>query len=215
MFDYTRIKQLAKEQGKSVNDLLVMAPQNDPFYTGSKAQVRDAEWVSSLYHDVLESPRDVHIRRIHYGLVARSDIQKPDGAIYENTEKDWCYLENACKYARYLNLIPAENFVDRRNPDPELNAEYWQNRDINEYVSSLNVRSILSNIYLDRVYNPQLTQAYHLELWCEKSTMNDILMPLAEKYHANVVTGLGELSITAVDVCVKRVIYAKRPARRL
>ncbi len=212
MFNYEIIKRLAKEHKMKVNDLLVLAPQNDPFYTGSKAQVRDAEWIAGLYFTVLGAPRDVHIRRIHYGLVSRNDILKPNGMVYENTQNDWHYLERACKYARYLDLIPADNFIDRRNPDPEINAKYWQNED--HPLDELDVDSVLNQIASGiSPYNPQLSQAYHLELWCEKSTMNDILMPLASEYNANVVTGMGELSITAVDDCVKRVVRAERPAR--
>lgn len=212
MFNYALIKRLAKENNIKVNDLLVLAPQNDPFYTGSKAQIRDAEWIAGLYFDVLGAPRDVHIRRIHYSLVSRGDILKPNGAVYENTQRDWNYLENACKYARYLDLIPADDFVDRRNPDPEINAKYWQNED--HPLDKLDVYGVLDKIaYSIMPYNPQLSQAYHLEIWCEKSTMNDILMPLGNQFNANIVTGMGELSITAVDDCVKRVVTAERPAR--
>jgi hypothetical protein len=39
-------------------------------------------------------------------------------------------------------------------------------------------------------------QRYHLEIWCEKSTMNDVLLPLARRYGATLQIGVGELSIT-------------------
>jgi hypothetical protein len=212
MLDYKAIKQLAKENKQRINNYLVLSPQNDPFYAGSEAQRRDAEWVSKLYHDLLGSPEDVHIRRIHYSIVARGNVLKPNGMVYENTEKDWYYLENACKYARYLDLIPVSRFVDRRNPDPEINAKYWRNED--SILSELNVSDVVNRI-VDGIcpYNPQLTQAYHLELWCEKSTMNDILEPIASHYGANFITGMGELSITAVHGLIERVKRADRPAR--
>lgn len=211
MFNYEVIKRLAKDHKMKVNDLLALAPQNDPFYTGSKAQIRDAEWVADLYSNVLDSPRDVHIRRIHYRLIS-DDTPKPDGTLYQNTQNDWQYLVNACKYARYLDLIPADNFIDRRNPDPEINAEYWQNEE--HPLDELDVDSVLNQIASGVLpYNPQLSQAYHLEMWCEKSTINDVLIPIGNEFNANIVTGMGELSITAVDDCVKRVVKGDRPAR--
>jgi hypothetical protein len=39
-------------------------------------------------------------------------------------------------------------------------------------------------------------QRYHVEVVCEKSTMNDVLIPLCERYGMNLQTGAGELSIT-------------------
>jgi hypothetical protein len=34
---YEQIKQLAKQTGQRVTDLIPLAPQNDPFYTGTPA----------------------------------------------------------------------------------------------------------------------------------------------------------------------------------
>jgi len=58
-------------------------------------------------------------------------------------------------------------------------------------------------------------QAYHLEIWCEKSTMNDVLEPLCKRYGANLQTGLGELSITATLALAHRLQQANKPARIL
>ena len=49
-----------------------------------------------------------------------------------------------------------------------------------------------------QLYGFDAEQRYHLEIWCEKSTMNDVLIPLCERYGINLVTGVGEMSITAV-----------------
>ena len=37
--DYQKIKELAKKSGCSTRDLIVLAPQNDPFYTGTKTPI--------------------------------------------------------------------------------------------------------------------------------------------------------------------------------
>jgi hypothetical protein len=56
-------------------------------------------------------------------------------------------------------------------------------------------------------------QPYHLELWCEKSTMNDILLPLCQRYGANLQIGSGELSITSALSLVTRLQNVGKPAR--
>ena len=61
--------------------------------------------------------------------------------------------------------------------------------------------------------NPQRALAYHLEIWAEKSTQNDIILPIAGNHRANVVTGLGELSITAVNQLIQRIQQADKPVR--
>ncbi len=48
--DYEQIKQLAKGTGQRVTDLIVLAPQNDPFYTGTANDWALAEWFASLWH---------------------------------------------------------------------------------------------------------------------------------------------------------------------
>ena len=211
MIDYLTLKQLAKANKVSVKELFVLAPQNDPFYVGTKGRKQQAEWVAEIYEE-LGNPLQVHIRRIHYFLVSRQDILKPNGEPYENTENDWEYLSKGTKYARYLGLVPIDNFVDRRNPEPHINASYWVNRDIEEIRIDPErfAELIAENFY---PYNPQHALGYHLEIWAEKSTQNDIILPIASQYGTNVVTGLGELSITSVNHLVQRIQQADKPVR--
>jgi hypothetical protein len=58
-------------------------------------------------------------------------------------------------------------------------------------------------------------QRYHLEVWCEKSTMNDVLEPLCASYGVNLQTGLGELSISATLDLAQRLQQVDKPARIL
>ena len=105
-----------------------------------------------------------------------------------------------------------DNFVDRRNPDPHINAFYWANTDVDEInIDSEQIAESIAETFYP--YNPQHALAYHLEIWAEKSTQNDIILPLALRYRANVVTGLGELSITAVNQLVQRIQEAEKPVR--
>lgn len=213
--DYNAIKQLAKEQGVSVNSLIVLAPANDPFYTGSAGQVAKARWFMALVdqfgHD--ENGK-CHLRRLHYRAFSLS-IPKVSGDVYENTKTDWNYLMAAGKYARYLGLVSFDIFLDIRNKDatsrfaptwsdaPEFYLRTWDDTDISTPEFPELPKFELSE--------GQACQDYHLELWVEKSTMNDILMPICRKYGVNLVAGMGELSISNVRAFLQRARRADKP----
>jgi hypothetical protein len=62
----------------------------------------------------------------------------------------------------------------------------------------------------------EAVQSYHVELWCEKTTIADILDPLARQYRLNVVYGMGELSLTACQGLMDRIAAnGGRPVRIL
>jgi hypothetical protein len=48
------------------------------------------------------------------------------------------------------------------------------------------------------------TQPFHIEVWVEKSTVNDILEPLAEHYGLNIQPGVGEISMTRCRELIER-----------
>lgn len=213
-FNYENIKDLGKESGVSVKNYLALSPNNDPFYVGSTGQMMKAEWFSKIYA-LMGSPTNCHIRRVHYWLVSQKPkYRKPDGSDYMNTVKDWGYLTMAAKYARYAKLVPIENMVDRRNPPPTINASSWSDESPSEIRDSMDDDDIIDGIASKfACWNPHNTQKYLLEIYCEKSTMNDVLLPIAKKYGINLVTGLGELSITTAHEFIERAIDIDKPVR--
>jgi len=225
-YDYEQIKTLAKERRQSIKDLIVLAPQNDPFYCGQPAQRSAAEWFAALWQR-FGYRTGVHLRRVHYQLVSQHAATLPDGAAYENTENCWNRLCGAGAAARYLGLVDPEAFEDHRNPDPHVfvsgrpwSAEpSWDVAEVEWTLPSVDIdlsvdlslpRPSVSGYDYDVRHQP-----YQLELWVEKSTMDDILLPLARELSMNVVTGLGFLSITSVIAFLHRVAGGGRPARIL
>ena len=80
--DYEMIKQLAKEMGCKVTDLIPLAPQNDPFYTGTPSDWALAEWFAHLSRAFSYQDK-VHIRRVHYQIVSqRTPVLLPNGKPY-------------------------------------------------------------------------------------------------------------------------------------
>lgn len=231
--DYNLIREQSKLRGIAIKDLAVLAPNNDPFCSNAPAQRRDAEWFAGLFKR-FDFPAGVHLRRIHYALISsESRIQMPDGNDYLNTEKCWARLELASKYARHLGLVSPDRFADHRNPPPLIHAHYhdrddnprWELiGDVEDWKLPAIVPAVLS-ITTAKLSMPEvvvsgygyslLDQPYHLECWIEKSTMDDVLDPVCQRWSVNFVRGLGFQSITGVIQMLKRIaaLPDDRPSR--
>lgn len=216
--NYNTIKRMAKEQGVKVDDLIALARQNDPFYMGTRSNRVWGEWFADIFNRYGYG-HGVHLRRIHYAVAMQAtDVLMPNGQPYHNTGKCWSKISAASKYARYLNLVDPELFVDRRTVD----ATNYGNGDYDDEPEiQILTREWQANLALPdfpRTPNYHLAnfhgnQRYHLEIWCEKSTMNDILEPVAEEYGATLQIGVGEMSITRTLDLVNRLAQADKPAR--
>jgi hypothetical protein len=163
----------------------------------------------------------VHVRRIHYRLISRESQTDWRGNPYQNTNAFWQSLLCASKDARYLGTVPLEDFDDRRNPtavatgvalpeDPDLNPA-----DTDAIGLALGPNIALPYLRLKAADRP--AQPYHVEIWCEKSTMRDILESVGAQYGVTRVYSLGEISLTA---CVKLILdrvarNGDRPVRLL
>jgi len=214
--DYEEIKQLARDSKLRVTDLIALAPANDPFYVGAPASVQWGEWFADVYKR-FGFGHGIHLRRVHYAIISQeTPIQTPDGKPYENTDHCWGQLLNASKQARYLSLVDAEDFDDKKHAEPT-DYDAWVDTntrlslDQSEWFSpSLPEFPALPTINADGF---AARQRYRLEIWCEKSTMNDVIIPLAQQYGATVQIGVGELSITRVVKLIRRIEADDRPAR--
>src|SRR5215469_4837239 len=215
--NYETIKQYARQTGQRVTDLIALAPQNDPFYMGTPTDVAMAEWFAGLWRAFGYST-GVHLRRIHYQVVSQQPpALLPNGLPYENTVECWDFLNMASKAARYLRLVDPAAFVDRKNAEAVLYAERGAS-DPQVYLGGyINTYDFAFPDFPDlpgyRVSGYRGEQRHFLEVWCEKSTMNDILVPLCQRYGANLQIGSGELSITSALSLVTRLQEANKPAR--
>jgi len=206
------IKRLALETGKKPQDMLVLTQVNDPFYIGTVSQYIAALWAKELY--MLHGRRQkVHIRRLHYFALTQPQHKKPGGQVYRNISSDWKFLCDACKFARYLEILPYDAFVDRRSV-PKLPAQ----REAVGFDSPQEWSNLLS-LKLESLCRAQMKlmlsklMPAHIEVWVEKSTAADLIEPVGDSYGINVVTTLGQLSLTAVWDFVKRISRSRKPVR--
>lgn len=223
---YEDLKELALEEGVNIPDLLALARNNDPFFCGSPAQLDKAQWFADLWQRFGYST-GVHLRRVHYRLVSQHGPTMHDGTPYENTERCWGYLCDAGKFARYLGLVPVEAFEDHRNPAAQIMAwpRYgepepdWSIEEPAWYLPEINAD--LGAGLSFKLPEPDVNgydyeaadQPFHVELWIEKSTMDDVLRPVCSALGVNLVTSLGFQSITSVVSLLKRIAEHDKPAR--
>ena len=224
--DHASIKALALELGRSAESLCALAPRNDPFFIFPARRAK-AAWLAALL-PTLKLPRRYHIRRVHYILVSLSPPPLwPDGRRYENTDADWNALCRAGCDARYLKLIDPTRFADHGIDEPrvhtpmDMNAPAWL-QSINE-VETPEPEEAPVTSYLAAEYEfpeqlphvlivpPRIVEPYEIEVWIEKTTLDDVLRPLCFEHDATLVSGVGEMSVTQCYAVVER---ARQHGRR-
>jgi hypothetical protein len=225
------VKALAKGSGVAVSRVIAQTTDSDPFYCGTDGHRALAEWFAAMWEN-FRYTSGAHLRRMHYQLVTQDPpLPRADGAPYINTYACWKHLCAAGRHARNLRLLGPESFEDRRNPnphiymapDPDEEGIGWESESVDWQLPT--IRTNLAEALDEGLEEPYLSptgyeyrntlQPYHVEVWVEKSTMEDILVPLCERQATNLVTGVGDLSITAVVALLRRVAALGKPARIL
>jgi hypothetical protein len=215
-FDYKGIHQLSQELHRPTKTLVALSTNNDPFFLAPGRQA-NAKWFAALWKR-FKLGSGVHIRRVHYLLISqKTAIKMLNGMPYRNTLECSSMLSDATRDARYLGLVPADDFVDRRNEEPIINLRE-DTGDPNLYIRDSLIpppdkhMPPLPTAALDV---PQRPQPYQIEIWAEKSTMNDILEPISKRYGVTLITSVGEISTTHCNLCAERAKQDGRPVRIL
>jgi hypothetical protein len=226
--NHDSIKGLAKERGIKIASLLALAQKNDPFFAGAEAKKRDAKWFVEIW-ERFSFATGVHLRRIHYRIVSdKQSTLLPSGKPYENTLECWDFMTEASKHARYLGLVDPASFVDRRNAEPRIySASRIAPRPAVHFSGDPDEWS-LPSLDLDLQCQLELPvpvvegydysddhadQRYFLQVWIEKSTMDDVLEPICRRYGVDLVTGAGFQSITSVVSMLRERNPLRKPAR--
>jgi hypothetical protein len=227
---YSDIRQLAARLGRPASSLVAGSDATDPFYI-TPGRVAWAHWFAAVWA-FLDPPPGVHLRRLFYQLVSRADEAplKLDGLAFENTDRNWNVLCSAAADARHLKLVDAEMFTDQRAGPPafifapsdqETQAEISVARAARPEGEPLPELIYESAEYefpeppaIDFVV-PRIVEPYALEIWIEKSTMNDVLVPIAERRGLTLVSGVGDISDTHCHWFIGRTREHGRRARIL
>jgi hypothetical protein len=179
------------EQGCTMDALTVLDKKNDPFRVDTPAGHRDGGFATTAAEMGL-GDRPIHLRGLHYRLIGRP---KPDGMTYQNEAKDWDWLGDCAKAARWLGYIPFDQIFDQRNAAPVIRK--FEAPDPYAYLST-QIR-----VDIPRDITPTLctddfrgVQPYKLVLIGEKSSLEPVLGPVARFYEADLYLPTGEMSDT-------------------
>jgi len=162
-----------------------------------------------------------HIRRIHYRTLGKP---KPDGKQYENTTNDSTLLNRASEYARYLGMVDFDRVEDHKNEGETVSVIYHPDEisiDFSIEAAWLESSPVdnMCDLFHDGDsmeainYGVEIRQPYHIEIWVEKSTVNDILVPIAESYNATLMVAGGQFSLTNVKDLFCRIRSLNKPIR--
>jgi hypothetical protein len=192
------LDKTAANEGCSLKDLTVLSPQVDPFRLDTHANHRDGQWLADTLRDLglLETERTIHLRGVHYAILGRP---KPDGAPYVNDDDHWTWLGGAAKAARWLGYIPFERIHDQRNAAPIVRifqpTDPWPFLNVGVEVDIPDAADIEPRVGLAGFAG---VQPFRLVLVGEKSSLDDVLAPVAARYHADLYLPTGNISDTLV-----------------
>jgi hypothetical protein len=202
------LRAALEELGGSLTRWTVMKEESDPFRMDTPANHRDAQWLAGRIA-ALRLTLPIHVRGLHYALLGQV---RPDGSEYINTDKTWQWLERVVSVARTLNHVDYESITDRRSDEPVLRlwtppvprARVWADfepwvPDADDLTPTVKVEGFAG------------LQPYHLAIFGEKSSLEPVLGPIAERYQADLFLATGDLSNTMVYRLAKTAAADGRP----
>jgi hypothetical protein len=200
------------ETGRTMDELSVLSGPNEPYRLDTPSGHRDGSWLA-MELDRLRVRRPVHLRGLHYILVAAGDVVRPDGQRYVNDDPTWHWMaDTAGKAARWLGHVAWSDIKDERNEPPALHlaeppARPWVGADFDIYVDLPDdIRPTVC------VTEFQGRQPYQIYLFGEKTSLRDVLAPIAERFGATLGLPTGEPSSTMVHTIASHMAADGRPA---
>jgi hypothetical protein len=188
------------ETGLGLGQLTALSPQNDPYRLDTPASHAVGKWLAEQMERLGLLHRRLHLRGIHYALLGSTAM--PNGEPYLNTGECWDWLqEEAAKAARWLGYVPFDAIADARNAAPVIR--------IRERAEPEPVISVMPDIIMPSVddLEPKVSlrgfrgqQPYRLAFYGEKTSLEPILSPIADRYDADLFLPTGEISDT--QMCV-------------
>ena len=207
-----RLDEARRAAKLSMGDLSVLSTRKDPYRLDTPSLHRDGAWLAEQI-DRLAVRLPIHLRGLHYAIVATGGVLKPDGKPYTNTEADWIWLQEvAAKAARWLGYVPFESIIDNRNDGPTIFVPEQIKPRPAVYCSfdfQLPDPSDLLPTASLRDFAPR--QPYRICLCGEKASLHPVLQPLARRYLAELVLPTGEMSDTLISGIASRAAADGRP----
>jgi hypothetical protein len=182
----------------SLGELTVLSVQIDPYRLDTPAGHRIGQWAAEQFNHAVPRGKKIHWRGLHYTIVVRGDVRKPDDSVFVNTDEDWKWLSEAAgKAARWLGYIPFDRIIDNRNAAPIIHRK-----------ARVRPRALVSvgvDVAIPSAEDLEpapiaegfvARQPYHFVLFGEKASLEDVLLPVARVKQADIYLPTGEISDT-------------------
>jgi DNA topoisomerase VI subunit B len=216
----------AEAEGVKPRDLLVLSPTRDPF-NETNASRRDAQWFADQVAR-FKPDGQVHLRGMYYRILAAGDVLLPDRSRFVGTAETSQLIEKAGKYARYLGLVAFDRIVDERAAPPELYDTDGERADpdttqARELTVADGATAAMASIPAFPVLLPTLAaseaekprQPFRICMVGEKTSLGDVLRPLAQEVGAELLLETGEISEAHAYGIAARAAADGRPLRVL
>lgn len=198
-----------------MSELSVLTNSNDPYRLDTPGNHVAGSWLARHF-EKHKMRRPIHLRGAHYVLGATGDVIRPNGKVYVNNEECWTWVvDYASKAARWLGYIPWSDIRDERNAPPELHlpaepATTYVPTSVSFYAwADFHTDVSEPSIYIGNIHVPQ---RYQFCLIGEKSSLEDVLGPIASTYHATLPLPTGEVSATMTEEIINHMVLDGRPA---
>jgi hypothetical protein len=191
------IENAARLAGVSLDDLTGLTLRRDPYRLDTPSGHRDGRWLAEQAQKF--GTRPIHLRGLHYAI-SMAEGRKPDGTPYRNDDEDWEWLqERAAKCARWLGYMPFDRIIDARNAEPVVRtsdpATPFKFVSAGVHVAIPEIADLTPRALLIS-FTPR--QPYRLVFFGEKTSLDDVIAPLAARYDADLYLMTGEISDTYV-----------------
>lgn len=156
----------------------------------SLSNIRKLEIINEIIEDYASQGYRMSLRQLYYQLVS--------SAIIPNTKSEYSRLSNLIVAGRMAGIVDWDSIVDRLR-QPQL--PYW----------AIDIPDALNDLIEGRYrVNRQWGQGNYIEVWVEKDALSEVLLPITEKYHVNLLVNRGYSSASALHDAAERFkIYEK------
>jgi hypothetical protein len=181
--------------GLGLAELTVLSPQNDPYRLDTPANHQKAKWFRDAMESVgrLDGPSTIHNRGIYYAFVG--EVTLPGGEPFVNNDDCYRFVVEASNIARWLGYVPWTK-IDERSEAPVVklrdtgSGKWWVNVPA-LYSTDINIDDLLPTVRAD-LGEPR--QCFRLALYGEKTSLRNVLEPIADEYGADLFLSSGEIS---------------------
>ncbi len=197
--------------------MTVLSSGIDPYRHDTTDGHRDGQWFADQVARFIAPEKKIHLRGLHYLASSAGDVRRPDsGSPFTNDHDCWKWLQAHASYAaRWLGLVPIERIRDERN-EPPRTISYAQAHSNGEgrLTTTFGIELPQIGTLLPRLSgtSPIVPQPYRIILIGEKSSLADVLEPIAKQVAGEVLLPTGEPSITMIAEMAARAVTDGRPA---